>query len=374
MRKRILSLALLVAMLAALTVPAAMAEDAYPMYVCTGNGRTLNLREAPNTNSKVLCQIPYGDEVWISYKVDKTWSYGHWAGQFGYMQTRFLVSTKPTAKPVVTPKPADQKTDEQKALEALNKELKTLKTVDEPFIVVARPSRATGWVNFRVGPGTSASRIATFPDGKEARVVGETTSWYQVVDPDTNRTGFVSKKYMSVVPKAVIVQTITSAADSKQHLGSLNVNGQFTLQCKLPEGYTLQPVTSEGDKVIASITPVDITKPQLYLSVSFDDSYADLERLNDLSDEGLAILEGTFTDMNEVEITYRTTAYGTKLLVAREIGADVDFVDILSVYKGYFVEFIMTPSTAVANKTLTDEQIRMCVDFLSDLDFVPVAQ
>lgn len=368
MSKRIMSLVLAAALvLACLVIPAA-ADEAWRMYVYTENGRTLNLREAPNTNSKVLVQIPYGDEVWISYKVDGTWSYGHWGGQFGYMQTRFLVSTQPTARPrPATTATPNADADRQAALDALNKELKTLKTLDEPLTIVARPSRATGWVNFRVGPGTGASRIASFADGKELRAVGETNSWYQAVDPDTNKTGFISKKYVNVIPKAV---TTTTTPDGKQQLGSLNVNGAFTLQCKLPDGYVLETLDNIGDRIIASINPVDMTKPMLYLSISYDDTYADVARLNDLDADALAVLEQSFTDMNQVDIEYRTTAYGTKLLIARETGDDVDFVDILTVYKGYFVEFNMTPSTAVTGATLSDEQIRMCIDFLSDLDFV----
>ena len=75
--------------------------------------------------------------------------------------------------------------------------------------------------------------------------------------------------------------------------------------------------------------------------------------------------------MNDVEMSYRTTAYGTKLLVVREVGSDTDFVDILSVYKGYLIEFVMTPNSQAASQTLTDQQIKMCVDFLSELDFIP---
>ena len=32
----------------------------------------------------------------------------------------------------------------------------------------------------------------------------------------------------------------------------------------------------------------------------------------------------------------------------------------------------MTPSPSAGGITLTEEQIRMCIDFLTDLDFVPV--
>ena len=75
--------------------------------------------------------------------------------------------------------------------------------------------------------------------------------------------------------------------------------------------------------------------------------------------------------MNDVDISYRMTGYGTKLLVARETGADTDFVDILTIYKGYFIEFNMTPNLKAADQTLTDDQVRMCVDFLTDVNFVP---
>jgi hypothetical protein len=77
--------------------------------------------------------------------------------------------------------------------------------------------------------------------------------------------------------------------------------------------------------------------------------------------------------MNDVEISYKETAYGTKLLVAKEVGDDADFVDILSVYKGYSIEFLMTPNPSAKNQTLTDAQTQMCIDFLSELDFVPAA-
>ncbi len=369
MRKRILTAFLAAMLIMALCIPAAMADDAYPMYVYTENGKTLNLRESPSTSAKVLLRIDYGEQVWIFEDLGNGWCYGHWGGQFGYMQSRFLVSSKPGPKP--TADTGKESSDDKQALEALNRELKTLKALDEPFMVSVRPSRASGRVNFRVGPGTGAARIASFDEGKQLKVVGETKGWYQAVDPDTEKTGFISKNYVTVLPKANIATTTTDP-ESKQQMGTLNVNGEFALQCRLPEGYTMQVVSMMGTKIVASVNPVDITRPTLYLTVSFDDTYADVERMNDLSDEDLAILEQTFTDMNQVEITYGETAYGTKLLIARETGSDTDFVDILSIYKGYFVEFVMMPNAALSSAALTEEQIKMCIDFLSELDFVPV--
>ena len=66
------------------------------------------------------------------------------------------------------------------------------------------------------------------------------------------------------------------------------------------------------------------------------------------------------------------TGMGTKLLVVREVGNDTDFVDFLSIYKGYVVEFNMTPNPNSAVQELTDEQIDMAIQFLTDVLFVPV--
>ena len=90
-----------------------------------------------------------------------------------------------------------------------------------------------------------------------------------------------------------------------------------------------------------------------------------------MTDDELAILENTFSEMNDVEITYSKTGHGTKLMIARETGGDTDFVDILAIYNGYFIEFNMSPNPNAANQTLSNAQIGMCIDFLTDLDFVP---
>ena len=114
-------------------------------------------------------------------------------------------------------------------------------------------------------------------------------------------------------------------------------------------------------------------KPEMYLSIAYDELYGEVERMNDLPADDLEVLERSFTDEHQVQIEYRETGYGTKLLMAREVGPDPDFVTFLSIYKGYFVEFTLTPSSKVADQTLTEEQIRMCIDFLTDVDFIPVA-
>jgi hypothetical protein len=115
------------------------------------------------------------------------------------------------------------------------------------------------------------------------------------------------------------------------------------------------------------------------LGATVEEALARLEEIKDLfkmpkgQAEDLETLKKSYTDMNEVEFSEAETGEGTKLLVAKETGEDEDFVSFLSVYKGYTVEFVLTPNPAAADQTLTDDQIQKCVNFLTGLQFIPAA-
>ena len=79
----------------------------------------------------------------------------------------------------------------------MNAEFNTAKKVAAPYTVVARPSRASGWVNLRWAPSTEAERIATCKQGKELTVLAELKNWYQVQDPETGMIGFISNQYVT---------------------------------------------------------------------------------------------------------------------------------------------------------------------------------
>ena len=93
--------------------------------------------------------------------------------------------------------------------------------------------------------------------------------------------------------------------------------------------------------------------------------------LNDLSEEEMNTLKASFTDLNEVAFSETVTAAGTKLLIARETGSDEDFVSIITLYKGYSVEFLLAPNQDAAHPVLTDAQVQTAIDFLSNLNFIP---
>ena len=154
----------------------------------------------------------------------------------------------------------------------------------------------------------------------------------------------------------------------KTYLGTVKMRGAFTLQCALPEGYVIDEIESSDAAYIAMIS-ADENRPILVLSIAFNELYSDVERMNDLDAETLAQIEKSFQTEDEVEITYTETAYGTKLMVVKEVDEQVDYVDIYSIYKGYEVEIVVLAMDE-GNVGLTDEQIQMVIDFLSELDFV----
>lgn len=367
MMKKFMILLMIAALLAASMITVASASGTSVMYVKTANGKSVNVRSAPSTDAPIIGTLKYGEHIiadW-SYAGNDGWTrviYGGTGMGKAYIMSRFLVDEAPGPAPA----PSGDDEAEQKKLA---RELQSEREFDQPYYIAARPARASGWANFRTGPSKIMARIATLPDGKELIAIGETTNWYKARDPETQNVGYIFKQYAARLPKQYVVETET--ADGVKNLGKLNVNGAFDLTCVLPAGYTLQSVNIRGDKIIASVLSDDMTKPQLYLNIAYDETYGNVQRMNDLSDEDLAHLESTFKDMNDVTIDYRTTGYGTKLMIARETGADTDFVDILTIYDGYFIEFNMTPNPKAADQTLTDEQVRMCVDFLTNLEFTP---
>ena len=157
----------------------------------------------------------------------------------------------------------------------------------------------------------------------------------------------------------------------KQSFGTIRVNGIFTLKGILPEGYKVIPFEQSDDAILTRILSDDPTRPEMMLSIAYDETYSNVERMNDLDDDAMAILEKTFTDTDPyADITYDETAYGTRLLVCRTQSETYDSLDILSIYKGYFVEFVMVPGKAADGQKLSDDAIAQCNYFLSELDFV----
>ena len=203
---RRLILLVLIAALAAMLLPALAAADSYygTMYVYTDNGKSLNVRRNPSTGNNIIGTLQFGEEVTVVEFRANGWAQILWEqnyyGEFGaaYVQSRFLVNSRPGIRPAQpTAAPAADVTDYAKVFTSMNAEFRSARQVNIPYTVVARPSRASGWVNLRWAPSTEAERIATCKQGKELTVLAEMKNWYQVEDPETGMIGFISRSYVT---------------------------------------------------------------------------------------------------------------------------------------------------------------------------------
>ena len=149
---------------------------------------------------------------------------------------------------------------------------------------------------------------------------------------------------------ALTLSFVTAVAETaeKEAIGAISMNGAFELRGVLPEGYQLTTITEEPGHYIAALT-ADDSKPEMGISIAYEELMAEVDRLNDLDDDALAKIEATFKAVD-----------------------GVDFVDFYTIYKGYEIEFVLTQTQANAGQPITEEQIQTAVKFLSDLDFVPV--
>ena len=182
------------------------------------------------------------------------------------------------------------------------------------------------------------------------------------------------RKIMAILLSLTLLLGFTAGLaeeTEKQSFGTIRVNGEFTLKGLVPEGYQVIPYEISDESILTQIISEDNTRPEMALSIAFDELYADVARMNDLDDEAIAALEETFTITDPYAmISYEETAYGTRLLICRTLNEYMDYLDILSIYNGYMIEFVMTPGSGAADRKLTDEQVENCISFLSELDFV----
>ena len=181
------------------------------------------------------------------------------------------------------------------------------------------------------------------------------------------------KKFLAVLLCVSMLLGCAALAETeKASLGVVNVNGAFELKCALPEGYSLEVLFSETHFCIASVNPEDEAKPTLMISVAYNELYSDVERINDLDEESVKSIEDSFRVEDDVEITYMETAYGTRLMVVKEVSDGVDYLDFYTIYKGYEVELVLIHTTDGETIPITEAEIQMALQFLSDMDFESV--
>ncbi len=148
----------------------------------------------------------------------------------------------------------------------------------------------------------------------------------------------------------------------KTEMGTLDVGEAFRIQGRIPEGYTYMPLR-ETELNMVGILSAGEGRPAVTISIAYNEEYSDTERFNDVDEAVVNEIRDSFLEVDE-EVTFEDleTAYGTRLLKVTGDG----FVDIYTIYKSYELEFVMTGSG------MSDADVQMLVDFISDMDFVAV--
>ena len=193
MNKRILAFLLILGILAATLIPCA---SAYGMvkYVYTRNGKPVNVRSQPSINSALVGTIAFGKAVTVeNYTTDYTWAVITFNGRTAYVMSQYLVDGTPV-NPVTPVTPSGGNANTQGIINAMENEFRTYRVVS-PYTVVAKPTRASGWVNLRYAPSTEFGHAGNLYANTQLTVIAETANWLQVRRNDNGITGYVMRQY-----------------------------------------------------------------------------------------------------------------------------------------------------------------------------------
>ena len=163
----------------------------------------------------------------------------------------------------------------------------------------------------------------------------------------------------------------------KENMGTLNVNGEFKIQGKIPEGYKLSILDANSTNIFALISTEEADKPQMTLSIAFNDLFTGEDgvamRLNDVDDQGIEEIKASFREqITDAAFEDAETALGTRLLVVKgHVDENSSVVVFYSVYQSYEIELVTTMGLDGGDVDLTEEQVQTIIDFLTNLDFVP---
>ena len=193
MKRRIAACLLAAVILMIALAPAAVASGTGTVkYVYTRNGKPLNVRAWPDVNSALLGTLNQGTRVTIQgYTSDYTWANIVFNGQNAYVMTQYLADSPGGG---TTPTPVNPGTNYQSIVASLESEFSTYHVVS-PYTVLAKPVRASGWVNLRYAPSAEFGHADNLYANTQLTVIAETRNWLQVRRNDTGVTGYVMRQY-----------------------------------------------------------------------------------------------------------------------------------------------------------------------------------
>ena len=194
--RKLLTMLVAALLLATVLIPA-VSLAAETRYIFTKNGRGLNIRTDPIVADNIITSVGYGKAVTVQYDLGNGWTAISWDAPYdiAYVQSRYLVTSKPAPYKPSESSTTPSSTKDATTVEQINTLLKKV-TYVTPYEITVRPTRASGWVYMRWVPSKHSSSVATYSNGATLQVIAEFSDWYQVVDPDDGKTGFIFKSYV----------------------------------------------------------------------------------------------------------------------------------------------------------------------------------
>lgn len=184
------------------------------------------------------------------------------------------------------------------------------------------------------------------------------------------------KKIIALALSLMMLLGCVSAVAETAEKQTITMMDAFTVTYdKLPEGYTMNVQADTPMGFAAVIVSEDATKPQIVLSMAFSDAWYGVNSLTDATEDDIAAVKQDFydvTEMNDGDITFEDaqTGLGTPLLIAK--GANGAFAAVYTIYMSHEIEVDIFPGSQ-ATDGVTDEDVARMVQFLTDVEFTPIA-
>ena len=178
------------------------------------------------------------------------------------------------------------------------------------------------------------------------------------------------KKLLSLLLCAVLLLVSISALAGND--ASIDFQDRLQLRGTLPEGYKCTILSQSDLTMECAVVSDNPAAPCLKIFISFNESYANTQRLGDLDAETLELIKAGFSEENTVSFDMFETASGLSLLMVRETGEDQDFLDFYTVCQGHEIELTLVAGDEAPGLALTEEQINNCLNLMRSLDILPV--
>ena len=174
------------------------------------------------------------------------------------------------------------------------------------------------------------------------------------------------KRTLGLVLAAMLLTAMLPAL--AENTAEIETAWNFKVRLDVPEGYEWKKEElGEGIPfTLILLTPKSGSDPVLSLAVAYDEAYAG-RSLGDLSPEETDAVFGGI-DMEAPSVSRAVTSHGSPLIISDENSEFDEYVDISTLYQGYFVTLTLTPGTPARQIKL--EEIDRAVAFLGTVWFI----